>query len=410
MKWRWHLLAICLSLAVAIPFWLWLQEAVWSLNGLAAVSYAGHEDESHELKVIVKREPGDSYYAETYDWRDGRLLRKAPLEGTHERKNLFVIANQSTRRCAEAPLAVAENVSGNQTSGRWLIWLFDPQTGKLCQPNAFSVNNMNQVTLNGARLVILSQGKMKLFESKHDVGRTIDSELAISVVTDPMHFLQPHVFMPPDTSCFFVACNRKLFVVNWKTGQAELVMTLKGDWPIVSLSKNGDIIIGRYDSGLVISLWRWNGSRMEQLTDEVTLGEEESGKPRFALLWRKEDYFGNLHIGSYALLDWPVGLRPVFRWLTAKGIDVKKYYPLKTYLMMHVLNHRGQEIGKYELSEYSTVFLDQRYSVEFPRGLSDTASVVVRRMVPTWPNTLACGIVLYLGLYVAGRLMWSRPA
>jgi len=384
MKLRWHLVSLFLAIAVAGVMWLSTNGPLWQLDGYEFVRFAGYCEATQELRSLVAKDHGKSWYLETRDVHDGRFIREVMLEMPVGVEGFFHIANGNSVQPGLTPVVLVQSIRRN-TSSIDQCYLFDPKTGARLRKVPFALKSDITPMVRGDRIAIVTTRDLWLIDERNVQGRS---------------------FNIVGIECLQISYDGKwvayfgqdgVHIIEWETGKNHLV--LESDktnyFSLMSFQRDGRLLLASYDSGFRMSRWRWDGKRLQQVTPEFVAYDQIGGGPFGTLLIKEEG--SRCHVASYAYVGWPSEIRTVCRWLEAQGLNVKKWLPYETRFAWHVLDDDNHELSRYEQAAFGPIILSDRLSVKY------MGSIELWVTSPRWPNLLALGMMVYLLIYVIVR-------
>lgn len=399
MKLRWHLLSFLVALVVVLVVWLASNGPLWHLNEFEDIRFAGYCEATGELRSVVVRDQGNSWYLETRDVRNGRLIKEVLLEKPVEQGNIYIIANGVVEQPNKAPLVLVQTVRSNGNRMEW-CYLFDPETGVRLRKAPLSLKWSPMPVVSGNRAAIVTERDLWLFDENHAEGRNFNI-MGIECLE-----------VSHDGKWIAYSGQDGVHIIEWDTGNNQLVLERGKTEEVSSMAfqRDGRLLLANYSGGFRLSRWRWNGTTLQPVAPIFVALDRIGGEPIQPLGIIEEG--SRCHVASYAYVGWRAEIKSVCQWLESQGWNVQRWLPRETRLVWHILDDDNRELQRYEKAAFPAITLSDRLMVNyFGENLkADRIEVIVTS--PRWPNLLALGMVVYLLLYVFMRcreLRYSGP-
>lgn len=390
MKLRWHLLSFLIALAVVIVVWLATNGPLWHLSGFEDIRFAGFCEVNRELRSVVVRDQGKSWYLETRDAENGRLIKEVLLDKPVAQGNIYIIANGVSEQPSKAPLVLVQTIRSNGNRMEW-CYLFNPETGARLQNAPFPLKWSPMPVVSGNRVAIVTERDLWLYDEKHVDGRSLNI-VGIECLE-----------VSHDGKWIAYSGQDGVHIIEWETGNNQLALESGKTEAVFSMSfqSDGRLLLANYSGGFRMSRWRWNGKTLQPVAPVFVAFDRVGGGPIGRL--RLKDEGSRCHVASYAYVGWPAEIRTVCQWLESKGWNVQKWWPRETRLVWHVLDNDNHELRRYEQAAFRAIALSDRLSVNYFGDNLKTNRIEVWVTSPRWPNLLALGIMVYLFIYVIVR-------
>jgi len=395
MKLRWHLLSLFFAAIVAAAAWFYISGPLWSIDGYEEVDFAGYCPATRELHSLAVRDQGESWYFETRDVQDGRLLRETKLDKPPGRGWAHCFANADMEAQSRMPAVI---VQSNRTNTPFFqCYLFDRRTGVSVAEVPLSMKERIMPEVSNCRIAIATERGLWLIDENNIQGSALyAADIECMAISHDGNYI---AYLGQD-GVHMIDCKTKKNTLALGRDKSESASS-------ISFQRDGKLLLSRYSSkAFRVSRWRWNG---ECLQSDSTVFSTEGGQgSHFIGSMLMKEQTGCVHVASFVYLGWPSSINVICGWLQSKGVNVKNWLPLKTRLQWHVLDENHREINRYEELALGHKPLSTRLSVNY-YGLNEkNTRIEVWVTSPQWPNLLALGMMVYLLIYVLALCMGLR--
>ncbi len=397
MRLRTHCLFLLLAIVLSIFFDFWLRDPVWQMRDQRKVRFGGVNTVCNEWSLLVSDDNNENWCLETRKGNERQVVRSVPLS-VPKLKGKSQHVRISPNGTTGAPLVFIDHWNESQPDGSLKVeeraWLMDQETGQLLRQEPIIGYGMGPIANHRDRIALIDKEQVWLFNDKNDPGRSV-----------PMKFAANLTFSPDGKwlVCTLVQ-SQQLYFIDWKT--ASLIKPLNFDKMVHSLGFLSDDVIlisEQHLSGQKVSRWRWDGKELHAISPGVVL-RSNSWPLRFI---QQSD--GTLHVSVFIEKGWPKRWTSFFYWLLEKNIPIERWYPQEYQWHFHVLDSMDRPIREFEEPwQMKLLPAIKPYAVEIqPVNNSSMTVITLWNTSPTWPNSLAVGLLIYLALYTIARCCFT---
>jgi hypothetical protein len=392
VKKRWHFLFFLISIGVCVFWMLFPPQPIWQSVVPNHTRFSGFDEQKQEWYALTSDENNADWAMETRRGLDSAVALRVKLEIPALQGDFRILQLTTDIACVRDIKSIYKDKG---LTVETTLWIVDRVHGRLILPKPIqSLGNAYMIDTHASKIAEAQMEKLVL----HDVLEHSTKELPLK----GLYFVK---FSPNGKLLLGLNEMRTSLNVIHLDSLQHSQQKLPDVRKIRCYAFLNDETLLLQDERGIASRWKWDGAQFQRMTKGV-----EASRSLYPLPYRQ------MHHGELALLafirpEWPLWCEDGLRLLERIGLPVNSWFRKQQVTRWNVYDKQDRLIRRIDaplLSLQQPIY--NHYAVEVKSTGRSSTHIQFWSTVPRWPNSLAAGMLVYLGLYVAYRIYLETTA